>query len=257
MSDQCIGTDCTKDKATEDGFLSDYCSRKCYLEIRRKRSLADTDKTKTKDRKPEKRRRSSKWRHNEDEDYYENETHIVFDMNSAECPYSQSYQHTFRSDFKIRPDQKFVSICQTAEHYVMAQKARIGWIDAGGKLDAEEIVRKTSKIINSKTAEAIRIGGEVEIEDAKWDNTKFDIVKLANSLKFQSSQYLVDLIRNSNKILVAASVDEVWGCGMSFENPRIRDPAHCEGQNLLGLALMDVRSYLNRNGNNPHLLRQV
>jgi ribA/ribD-fused uncharacterized protein len=56
------------------------------------------------------------------------------------------------------------------------------------------------------------------------------------------------LLNTGNGILVeAAPKDFRWGVGLKQNDPRITDPRQWKGTNLLGKALMDVRTGL-RNG---------
>ena len=53
------------------------------------------------------------------------------------------------------------------------------------------------------------------------------------------------LLRTGDRIIVEASpYDRIWGVGLDVEDPRILDENQWQGQNLLGKALMDVRTEL-------------
>jgi ribA/ribD-fused uncharacterized protein len=59
---------------------------------------------------------------------------------------------------------------------------------------------------------------------------------------------LGDFLRQTgSQVLVEASpVDAVCGIGLAADNPDARHPARWRGLNLLGFALMEVRSQLSR-----------
>jgi ribA/ribD-fused uncharacterized protein len=53
------------------------------------------------------------------------------------------------------------------------------------------------------------------------------------------------LLGTGDRVLAEASpYDTVWGIGRSADEPEARHPARWRGLNLLGFALMDVRSSL-------------
>ncbi|GAB4025192.1 NADAR family protein [Spirosoma gilvum] len=125
----------------------------------------------------------------------------------------------------------------SAEHYMMAEKARLF-----GDSDA-----LTTILASATPAEAKKIGRTVHHFDAPtWDNACVDIVIRANFHKFSQNPDLRDfLLTTGNRVLVEASpVDAIWGIGMAKDNPMIEDPTQWQGKNLLGFALMDVRDRL-------------
>jgi ribA/ribD-fused uncharacterized protein len=53
------------------------------------------------------------------------------------------------------------------------------------------------------------------------------------------------LLGTGDRVLVEASpIDSIWGIGLSRDDPDAADPARWRGLNLLGQALMQVRSAL-------------
>jgi hypothetical protein len=128
---------------------------------------------------------------------------------------------------------------KTAEHWMMAEKARI--------FKDEEVL---AKIIHCKTpAEAKKLGRAVRNFDAQtWDSHKYEAVKQGNIHKFSQHPDLKDFLLNTNsRVLVEASpLDKIWGIGLGKNNPNIEDPNTWRGQNLLGFALMEVRDFLNK-----------
>lgn len=126
---------------------------------------------------------------------------------------------------------------KTAEHYMMAQKAR---------LFNDEVSFK--KILSSeKPGEAKALGRLIEnFEDTLWNEHRFEIVKRANVLKFQQYPELKKfLCQTGDRILAEASpVDTIWGIGLSADDPHAINPLRWKGQNLLGFALMEIRDTL-------------
>ncbi|MGB5887978.1 MAG: NADAR family protein [Acinetobacter venetianus] len=125
----------------------------------------------------------------------------------------------------------------TAEHYMMAQKA---------KLFNDELV--FAQILQVKHPnEAKQLGRKVQhYDDQIWKEKRFDIVVQANLAKFSQNSALRDfLVNTQDRVLVEASpVDTIWGVGMAQEHEHIQDPSQWLGLNLLGFALMRVREQL-------------
>lgn len=125
----------------------------------------------------------------------------------------------------------------TAEHFMMAEKARLFG-------DAEALARV---LATGDPAEAKRVGREVRgYDDARWSAARGEAVVRGNILKFsQNPSLLAFLLGTGERVLVEASPrDRVWGIGMGASNPAARDPSRWRGLNLLGFALMEARARL-------------
>jgi ribA/ribD-fused uncharacterized protein len=125
---------------------------------------------------------------------------------------------------------------QTAEHYMMAAKARLF-----EDYDTEK------EILNSvKPSVAKHLGRNVKnFDQAIWDANKFKIVVEGNFYKFLLPDLKEKLLATGSAILVEASPeDPVWGIQMSIDDPDIHNPNNWKGDNLLGFALMEVRNEL-------------
>jgi ribA/ribD-fused uncharacterized protein len=126
----------------------------------------------------------------------------------------------------------------TAEHWMMAAKAR---------LFGDEINRKAILAIDSPR-EAKLLGRQVKgFVATQWEKAAFDIVYKGNLIKFSQNEAVSQFLRSTgNTIIVEASPhDRIWGIGMDEHNPKAINPLQWDGTNLLGLALMKVRSQLN------------
>jgi len=125
----------------------------------------------------------------------------------------------------------------TAEHYMMAEKARL----FGDSEMLENILLcKTPK-------EAKAFGRKVQnFDEATWKSRCSQIVVQANLAKFSAHpEYAAWLAATAPKILVEASMwDRIWGIGMTAGAKGARDPKQWKGTNLLGFALMEVRDIL-------------
>jgi len=126
---------------------------------------------------------------------------------------------------------------KTAEHYMMAEKARL--------FKNDDLI---DEIIQAKDpGKAKALGRKVTGFDAtEWDKEKFSIVVAANLFKFEQNESLKSfLLGTKERVLVEASpVDKIWGIGMAQDNEHIENPYKWKGPNLLGFALMEVRNAL-------------
>ena len=125
----------------------------------------------------------------------------------------------------------------TAEHYMMAEKARLFHDEA----TRQAILRAPHPDV------AKRLGRQVQhFEEARWDAARFEVVVRGNAAKFGQHPALRDYLRaTGSRVLVEASpVDAIWGIGLAQDHPQAADPATWRGLNLLGFALMEVRDTL-------------
>ena len=125
----------------------------------------------------------------------------------------------------------------TAEHYMMAEKARL--------FGADDIRRQILQA--GSPAQAKALGRQIiGFKDDVWNAHRFDIVCQANHAKFsQHPDLKTFLLQTGERILVEASpVDSIWGIGLAQDDPRIDNPLQWQGLNLLGFALMKVRDQL-------------
>jgi ribA/ribD-fused uncharacterized protein len=134
------------------------------------------------------------------------------------------------------PFQVEETVYQTAEHWMMAEKARL----FGDAYHENLILKATSAGAAKSLGRKIR-----NFDEAIWNQAKFNIVKMGNIHKFKQPDLADFLLATGNKILVEASpTDRIWGIGMEATNPAAPFPQDWRGENLLGFALMEVRDYL-------------
>ena len=127
----------------------------------------------------------------------------------------------------------------TAEHYMMAGKARV--------FNDHEVLQEILQV--SHPHDAKKLGRKVKnFTPDIWDQHKFDIVVKANYAKFSQNQELKTFLLNTNdRIIVEASPrDRIWGIGMGQSNEKALNPNLWRGHNLLGYALMEVRDKLKK-----------
>ncbi|MDP6500106.1 MAG: NADAR family protein [Candidatus Marinimicrobia bacterium] len=155
------------------------------------------------------------------------DTHIYF-WNGIFCQWSQ---YTM-----VEEDITYYS----CEQYMMAKKA---------KLFNDE---KVYDMIMSEEYPSVQkeLGRMVSnYNQDVWDKHKFDIVVNANYLKFTQDETLKELLLDTgDKTIVEASpYDTIWGIGLSCDDDKILDESNWQGENLLGKAIMKVRTILNEN----------
>lgn len=125
----------------------------------------------------------------------------------------------------------------TAEHYMMAEKAR-----------TFEDIAALEKILSTVSpAEAKQLGRSVRRFDADhWSSLSVNAVRCGNLAKFSQNPALQHFLQQTTgKILVEASpYDRIWGIGLDETHPAAAQPAKWRGQNLLGFTLMQVRQTL-------------
>ena len=125
----------------------------------------------------------------------------------------------------------------TAEHYMMAGKARI-FSDA----EAVEAI-----LASDDPAEAKRLGRKVRgFDEATWRAQRLELVVAGNVAKFTQHAAMGEVLRNTAPAVIveAAPRDVIWGIGLSANSERAADPTRWRGRNLLGFALMEVRRRL-------------
>lgn len=128
-------------------------------------------------------------------------------------------------------------IYATAEHYMMAEKARL--------FDNHELAKEIVQASHPKKVKAL--GRKVTgFSNTVWNQHRVDIVVSANLAKFSQNQALADfLIKTDKRILVEASpADKIWGIGLAGDDSDSINPHKWKGLNLLGFALMEVREKL-------------
>lgn len=146
---------------------------------------------------------------------------------AASCM-SQWYEAPFRVGTDHYP---------SAEHYMMAEKARL----FGDSATREAILAAATP--NAAKALGRKVAG---FDEAAWNAQRFEIVVRANVAKFSQNPDMGQFLQTTgNKILVEASpVDAIWGIGLTADHKDAHRPDTWRGLNLLGFALVAVRDQL-------------
>jgi len=127
----------------------------------------------------------------------------------------------------------------TAEHFMMAEKARL--------FNDHETL---AEILAAKSpAVAKKLGRKVaNFNDVAWLDARWDIVVRGKMAKFSQHPDLKSfLLQTGDSVIVEASpFDKIWGIGMAATHANAENPTKWDGLNLLGFALMEVRELLRK-----------
>lgn len=125
----------------------------------------------------------------------------------------------------------------TAEHFMMYKKAMT--------FDDKEIANKILQAIYPK--EVKDLGRKVKnFNEVHWDAVKESVVTLGSIMKFSSSEKLLNILLDTDDLILveASPYDRIWGIGLEETDPRVLDEGKWQGQNLLGICLMNARTIL-------------
>jgi ribA/ribD-fused uncharacterized protein len=110
-------------------------------------------------------------------------------------------------------------------------------------------IESSIEIMKSKSPSVQKsIGRKVSNFDPKlWSEACLEIVTQINVSKFnQNPKMKKQLIELGDREIVEASpYDKIWGIGMKDTHPDILDRDKWQGQNLLGIAIMEAKKRLN------------
>jgi ribA/ribD-fused uncharacterized protein len=125
----------------------------------------------------------------------------------------------------------------TAEHWMMAQKARL--------FGDEGVFARIVAAPHPKAAKDL--GRQVRgFDEDIWIARRFEIVTAGSVAKFGQDAALKEyLLGTGRRVLVEASPrDQIWGIGLPADDERAARPSQWRGLNLLGFALMEARAVL-------------
>ncbi len=125
----------------------------------------------------------------------------------------------------------------TAEHYMMAEKARLFGDERAVAAITDAPHPGRAKDLGRRVA---------AFDEAVWREHRLGIVVRGNLAKFaQHDDLRAYLLGTRDRILAEASpLDRIWGIGLTAGDPRAERPDAWRGENLLGRALMAVRASL-------------
>lgn len=161
---------------------------------------------------------------------------------TTEYPYKNYlfFLKNFLSNFKACNfvDENGVKFCNT-EQYFMYQKA----------ITFNDFTTAKAILNTENPFEAKALGRQVRNYDEKvWNEKRYEVFRKANIMKYSQNPDLHKMLMDTgNLILVECNPnDKIWGIGLSIEEAKNTNPGNWQGQNLLGLVLMDVRAELSK-----------
>jgi ribA/ribD-fused uncharacterized protein len=106
---------------------------------------------------------------------------------------------------------------------------------------AAEILEQKDPKIQKKLGRKVK-----NFDYRKWNNFKEAIVFTANYYKFNQNNELKDLLLSTQPkhIYESSPYDKIWGIGITKK--QALNGIKINGQNLLGIAIMDVRNDINK-----------
>ena len=122
------------------------------------------------------------------------------------------------------------------EQYFMWEKQQL--------FDPTNVALEKNILASAHPAEIRQLGRLVQnFNQTVWDANKFELMKRGLLEKFSQNTALKNALLDTNAaILVEASpYDTIWGIGLNELDAKVKK---WRGENLLGKALMDVRSLL-------------
>lgn len=144
----------------------------------------------------------------------------------------------FQSKFTVDA-QEFT----TAEQYMMYRKALL-FNDSG----------VAAKILDTKSPRTVKsLGRQVQgFRESVWKDHREQIVYDGNYAKFSQSEMLKKLLLDTGESILAEAspYDMIWGIGLDPKHKNAKNPVAWPGKNLLGNALMAVRSAIRQEAEN-------
>ncbi|MCZ7861180.1 NADAR family protein [Agrobacterium salinitolerans] len=94
-------------------------------------------------------------------------------------------------------------------------------------------------------------GGKWDAEDiAFWDTVSIPIVTIGNLAKFTQSDDMYDVMvsMGEREYVEGSPKDKLWGVKLSWDDPKIENPANWRGKNKLGIVLNITSRIIFENG---------
>lgn len=124
-----------------------------------------------------------------------------------------------------------------SEQYMMYMKAKT----FNDQVSADKIMEAINPGVQKKLGKTV-----ANFNNDEWDKVKEQIVYDACLAKYEQNKEIHDLLLDTKDLILveASPYDKIWGIGLAEDDARATDESQWQGQNLLGIALMKVRSTL-------------
>jgi ribA/ribD-fused uncharacterized protein len=124
-----------------------------------------------------------------------------------------------------------------AEQGMMLMKAR----EFGDTMAFDRILKSDNPRVQKAIGRAVE-----NFDPEQWDKVALGYVTTLNVSKFSQNFAWKECLKlvPDFTIVEASPVDKIWGVGMGETNPDICNPEKWDGQNLLGVAIMNARDQI-------------
>jgi ribA/ribD-fused uncharacterized protein len=160
--------------------------------------------------------------------------HVLF---WGEWP-SNWYPAEFEVEMMIKGEKKKLHFFNSEQYFMYVKAIVFSDYDTADKILATKDPKKAKSL-----------GREVKgYDDKVWNEMRYKVMVDANKAKYSQNKDLKELILNpeiADKEFVEASpIDGVWGIKLGENDPLADEEKNWKGQNLLGKALDETRTWL-------------
>ncbi|PAV89093.1 hypothetical protein WR25_20512 [Diploscapter pachys] len=151
-------------------------------------------------------------------------------------PFSNFHSCNFNAVDIFGPDRE-MRMFNCVEQYYMYNKA----MNCGDKESAEQIMRR------SEGRDMKKIGKELKnFDQESWDKISSKIMHVALTAKFSQNWKLREwlFLTNGTELVECSPMDQIWGIGLSIDDPGATNKKRWRGKNKLGRLLDQVREDL-------------
>lgn len=107
---------------------------------------------------------------------------------------------------------------------------------------AVEVANQILQAPNPREAKRLGRSRQIPFVESEWEKVREKVFLDVLRAKFDTPHMKQKLLDTGDRKLVEASpYDEIWGVGLSENDPRIFDESEWKGLNLLGKLLMQIR----------------
>lgn len=166
-----------------------------------------------------------------------NMEYIVDDENKCVYFAGSIFSNFYKTPVRLEANKTLLTFL-TAEHAYMYLKAK-----------EFNDYKAMIEIMNCPGPKSARDRGQqiIGFDADHWEVVKVDRMAEVLFSKFTNNTELVlQLKKYSDYIMVEASTDLSWGCGLERHDPLIRDRNNWTGKNLLGVAYEKAKQQLNK-----------
>jgi ribA/ribD-fused uncharacterized protein len=113
------------------------------------------------------------------------------------------------------------------------------------KADTLNDIETFNNIMTNKDVSKFKtLDKQMKTQTKEWDQMFYDVLKKGLYCKFDQNSFAQRILFETDNLLLVncGKFNDVYGNGLCFSDAHMINPMHWTGKNLLGLALMEVRS---------------